>query len=137
MKKCLFILLCVVAGISAADAYTVIALYSHQGDRQQYQHFEYEHHGNNVSRAAVEKLALDGISVEGGINPKIVVSTGKPGYFAVATSNGPDRRIVGWSGPESSAEAATREAIAHCKQNGGTDPRIKAHWADGTSGQKK
>ena len=85
----------------------------------------------------MEKLALDGISVEGGINPKIVVSTGKPGYFAIATSKESARRIVGWSGPESSAEAATRNAIAHCKQNGGTDPRIKAHWADGMSGQKK
>ena len=45
--------------------------------------------------------------------------------------------LAGASGPQSSAEAATREAIAHCKQYGGTDPRIKAHWADGMSGQKK
>jgi hypothetical protein len=85
MNKWLFIFLCAVAGISTANAYTVIAIYSRQGERQPYQHFQYEHHGNNVSRAAVEKLALDGVSAEGGINPKIVVSTGKPGYFAVAT----------------------------------------------------
>ena len=137
MKKCLLILLCAVAGISTAEAYTVIAVYSRQGERQQFQHFQYNHQGNNVSRAAVEKLALDGVSVEGGINPKIVVSTGKPGYFAIAVSQEQDRRIVGWSGPQSSAEAATSEAIAHCKQYGGTDPRIKAHWADGMSGQKK
>jgi hypothetical protein len=137
MRKCLFILLCAVAGISTADAYTVIAVYSRQGELQQYQHFQYNHHGNNVSRAAVEKLALEGVGVEGGINPKIVVSTGKPGYFAIAVSKEQDHRIVGWSGPESTAEAATREAIAHCKQYGGTDPRIKANWADGMSGQKK
>jgi hypothetical protein len=99
MKKCLFILLCAVSEISTADAYTVIALYSRQGERQPYQHFQYDHHGNNVSRAAVEKLALEGVNAEGGINPKIVVSTGKPGYFAIATSQKSDRRIVGWSGP--------------------------------------
>jgi hypothetical protein len=137
MKKCLIILLCAVAGISTAEAYTVIAVYSRQGERQQYQHFQYNHQGNNVSRAAVEKLALEGVSVEGGIDPKIVVSTGKPGYFAIAVSHEQNRRIVGWSGPQSSAEAATREAIAHCKQYGGTDPRIKAQWADGMSGQKR
>jgi len=137
MKKCLFILLCAVAGISTAGAYTVIAVYSRQGEGHPYQHFQYNHHGNNVSGAAVEKLVLEGVSVEGGINPKIVVSTGKPGYFAIAVSHEPDRRIVGWSGPQSSAEAATRQAIAHCKQYGGTDPRIRAHWADGMLGQKK
>jgi hypothetical protein len=137
MKKLLFILLSAVAGISTADAYTVIAVYSRQGERQQYQHFQYNHHGNNVSRAAVEKLALEGVSVEGGINPKIVVSTGKPGYFAIAVSQEQKRRIVGWSGPQSSAEAARKEAIAHCKKSGGADPGIRAQWADGMSGQKK
>jgi hypothetical protein len=137
MKKCLIVLLSAVAGISTGEAYTVIAVYSRQGERQQYQHFQYNHHGNNVSRAAVEKLALEGVSVEGGIDPKIVVSTSKPGYFAIAVSQEQDRRIVGWSGPQSSAEAATSEAIVHCKQYGGTNPRIKAHWADGMSGQKK
>jgi hypothetical protein len=137
MKKCLLILLCAVAGISTAETYTVIAVYSRQGERQQSQHFQYNHQGNNVSRAAVEKLALEGVSAEGGINPKIVVSTGKPGYFAIAVSHEQDGRIVGWYGPQSSAEAATREAIAHCKQYGGTDHRIKAQWADGMSDQKK
>jgi hypothetical protein len=63
--------------------------------------------------------------------------TGKPGYFAIAVSQELNRRIVGWSGPESSAEGATSQAIAHCKQNGGTDPRIKAHWADGMPGKKE
>jgi hypothetical protein len=40
-------------------------------------------------------LALEGVSVEGGINRKIVVSTGKPGYFAIAVSHEQDRRIHG------------------------------------------
>jgi hypothetical protein len=48
------------------------------GERQQYQHFEYEHHGNNVSRAAVEKLALDGISVEGGLIQRLWSQQGSP-----------------------------------------------------------
>jgi hypothetical protein len=140
MNRLLFILFCgtvILAGIPTADAYTVIALYSRQGQGPQYQHFQYNHHGNNVSRAAVEKLALEGVSVEGGINPKIVLSTGKPGYFAIATSEEPKKRIVGWAGPLSSQDAATKEAIANCRKRGGTDPRIKAQWADGMSGQKK
>jgi hypothetical protein len=137
MKKCLSILLCAVGGISTADAYTVIAIFSRAGKIHPYQHFQYNHQGNDVSQAAVEKLALEGVSVEGGITPKIVVSTGKPGYFAVAVSKEQQRRIVGWSGPQSSAEAAISEAIEHCKQYGGTAPRIKAQWADGMSGQKK
>jgi hypothetical protein len=137
MKKWLFTFLSAVAGISTADAYTVIAVYSRQGERQQNQHFEYQHHGNNVSRVAVEKLALDGVSVEGGINPKIVVSTGKPGYFAIATSKEQNGRVIGWSGPLSNAEAATNEATANCKRRGGTNPRIKVQWSDGMSGQKK
>jgi hypothetical protein len=83
MKNCLIILLCAVAGILTADAYTVIAVYSRQGERQQFQHFQHNHHGNNVSRAALEKLAFERVSVEGGINPQIVVSTRKPGYFAI------------------------------------------------------
>ena len=41
-----------------------------------------------------------------------------------------DRRIVGWSGPKSSAETAADEAIAKCKERGGTDSHIKAQWHD-------
>ena len=78
-----------------------------------------------------------GVSAEGRINPKKVVSIGKPGYFAIAVSQELNRRMVGWSGPESGAEGATSQSIAHCKQNGGTDPRIKAHWADGMPGKKE
>ena len=140
MNKLIFILFCgtaILAEMPTADAYSVIALYSRQGEGSQDQHFQYQHHGNNVSRAAVEKLTVEGVSTEGGINPKIVISTGKPGYFAIAVSQGQNRRIVGWSGPLSSEEAATKEAIANCKKYGGTDPHIKAKWADGMSGQKK
>jgi hypothetical protein len=61
---------------------------------------------------------------------KIAVSTGKPGYFAIAVSHEQNRRIVGWSGPNSSAEAAADEAIAKCKERGGTDPHNKAQWHD-------
>ena len=133
MNRLLFILFCgtvILAGIPTADAYTVIALYSRQGQGPQYQHFQYNHHGNNVSRATVEKLALEGVSAEGGINPKIVVSTGKPD---ISRQRFPMNKIVaslGWSGPQSSAEAAANEAIAKCKKSGGTDPHIKAQWHD-------
>jgi len=38
--------------------------------------------------------------------------------------------VVGWSGPLPSPEAAANEAIAKCKERGGTDPHIKAQWHD-------
>jgi hypothetical protein len=135
MRKCLFILLCALAGTPTADAYTVIVLYTtHQGP--QHEGFEYEHHGK-ATRTVVEKRALEGAGLEGAIGPKIVLSTGKPGYFAIATSKEQNGTIVGWSGPLSSAEAATKEAAANCKKRGGTNPRIKVQWSDGMSGQKK
>ena len=73
-----------------------------------------------VSNVRIKRCRRDG-----GIHPKIVVS-----YFAIAVSHEQDRRIVGWSGPKSSAEAAADEAIAKCKERGGTDPHIKAQWHD-------
>jgi hypothetical protein len=54
----------------------------------QSQHLQYTHHGNNVPGSEVERLVFEGVKAEGGINPKIVVSTGKPGYFAIAHSHG-------------------------------------------------
>jgi hypothetical protein len=134
----LFILFCgtvLLARIPTADAYTVIIQYSKAGNQSQ--HLQYTHHGNNVPGSEVEKLAFEGVRAEGGINPKIVVSTGKHGYFAIAHSHGQKIRIVGWAGPLSSPEAATNEALANCKKRGGTDPRIHAQWADGMPGKKE
>jgi hypothetical protein len=71
------------AKIPTADAYTVIIQYSQAANQSQ--HLQYTHHGNHVSKGEVERLAFEGVKAEGGINPKIVVSTGKPGYFAIAT----------------------------------------------------
>jgi hypothetical protein len=74
-----------------------------------------------------------------------VLSTGKPGYFAIAVSGevpldfppekfGSSEKhywgICGWSGPLPSAEAAAQQAIAKCKERGGADPKIKAQWRD-------
>ena len=89
------------------------------------------------TQPAVEKRSLEGNSMEGGIDPKIVLSTGKPGYFAVAVSTEQQARIVGWSGPLPNPEAATKEAIANCRKRGGVDPRIKVQWADGVPGKKQ
>jgi hypothetical protein len=139
MNKRHLLLFCAIALsallIPIAKGYTVITLgATHKGPR--WENFEYEHH-SNVPRSAVEKRSLEGNSMEGGINPKIVLSTGKPGYFAVAVSTEQQARIVGWSGPLPNPEAATKEAIANCRKRGGVDPRIKVQWADGVSGKKQ
>ena len=84
----------------------------------------------DLSNSEIQQGAIKRCRRDGGIHPKIVVSTGKPGYFAIAVSHEQDRRIVGWSGPQSSAEGAANEEIAKRKERGGTDPRIKAQWHD-------
>ena len=84
----------------------------------------------DLSNSEIQQRAIKRCRRDGGIHPKIVVSTGKPEYFAIAVSHEQDRRIIGWSGPKSSAEAAADEAIAKCKERGGTDPHVKAQWHD-------
>lgn len=138
-KRYIFILFCATAlsaRMPSADAYTVVALYTSAGDGPHYEHYEFESHAG-LPRNVVEKRALEGVQLARGIDPKIVLSTGKSGYFAIAISQEQNSRIIGWSGPLPSADRAAKEAIAKCKKRGGTDPRIKAHWADGMSGEKQ
>jgi hypothetical protein len=149
IKRCIFMLFCAPPLFtSTADAYTAIAVASSSsnggGEQCAYQFFNPKtpgQHGlflsRDLSNSEIQQRAIKRCRHDGGIHPKIVVSTGKPGYFAIAVSQELNRRIVGWSGPESGAEGATSQSIAHCKQNGGTDPRIKAHWADGMPGKKE
>ena len=92
---------------------------------------------NRVSRSVIEQRTPENCRLAGGTNPKIVLSTGGPGYFAIPASKEEKGNIVGWSGPLTSPEEATKHAIANCKKRGGTDPRIKSQWADGMSGQRK
>jgi hypothetical protein len=73
---------------------------------------------------------LEAVAIKGESIQKIVVATAKPGFFAISVSQVHDRRIVGWSGPQSSEEAAANEAIAKCNERGGTDPHVKAQWHD-------
>lgn len=136
-KKLVFISCCLVifARLPVADAYSVIALAegsTHKGAH--YEVMDYEHH--HAPRDAVEKRAIEGCSLEGGINPRIVLSTGKPGYFAIADSKQNQGRIIGWAGPLSSPGAAAREASENCRKRGGTDPRLRAQWSDGVSGKR-
>jgi len=139
-KRCLFILFCATAlfaRISTAEAYTAIAVASSSsnggGERYAANYYVWGYNvGPIVSRSTIEQLALKRCRSRGGINPKIVVSTGKPGYFAIAwgVRMGIGHR-VGWSGPLPSPEAAAQEAIAKCKERGGTtDPQIKVQWHD-------
>ena len=101
---------------------------AHKGPH--YQLLDYVHHSYPLS--VLQKRALEDCAHDGGINPSVVLSTTKRGYFAIATSKiSEDTRIVGWAGPLSTPEAATTQALAHCKSRGGKDPKIYAQWGDG------
>src|SRR5271168_2520139 len=97
MNKLIFILFCgtaIFAEMPTADANTVIALYSRQGEGSQDQHFQYEHHGNNVSRAAVEKLTLEGVSASKTYS-SVLPAWGAPRYRNSSTDiAGTDSRRV-------------------------------------------
>jgi hypothetical protein len=118
-----------------AAAYSVIALA--EGSTRKGAHYEvmdYEHH--SAPRDVVEQRAIQGCNLEGGINPRIVLSTGKPGYFAIADSKQGQTRVIGWAGPLPSPEAAAKEAIENCRKRGGVDPRLHSQWADGVPGKR-
>jgi hypothetical protein len=116
-----------------ANAYTAIALGT--SAKKAYETCGYAH--GVASQIVVERNALARCILVGGSNPKIVLSTSKPGYFALAFSKDERRGIMGWSGPLPSPEAATKEAIANCEKRGGKNPRISTLWADGTFSQKR
>jgi hypothetical protein len=133
--RCVFILVCSTALFSpAADAYTVIAVASSSsnggGEQCAYQFSTRqlpEKHGlflcRDLSRSEIEHGAVKRCSRYGGINPKIVLSTGKYGYFAIAVGvRIGTGQVVGWSGTLPSPEAAASEAIAKCKERGGQIP---------------
>jgi hypothetical protein len=140
--RCIFISFFAMALLApAANAYTAIAVANSSpnggGEQWAYQFFNAKtpgQHGLFISRdlsdSEVEQRAIRSCRRKGGIHPKIVVATAKPGFFAIVVSQAQDRRIVGWSGPQSNAEAAANEAIAKCKERGGTDPQVKAQWHD-------
>jgi Domain of unknown function (DUF4189) len=133
----IFILFCLAAfaRIPTAAAYSAIALA--EGSTRKGAHYEvmdYEHH--SAPRDVVEKRAIEGCNLEGGINPRIVLSTGKPGYFAIADSRQGQARVIGWAGPLSTPEAAAKEAIENCRKRGGADARLHAQWADGVQGKR-
>jgi hypothetical protein len=124
-----------------AKAYTAIAVADSSpnggGEQWAYRFFNPKTPGQHslflsrdLSYSEVEQGAIRSCRRKGGIQPKIVVATGKPGYFAIVVSQAQNRRIVGWSGPQPSAEAAANESIAKCKERGGTDPQVKAQWHD-------
>jgi hypothetical protein len=155
-KRCIFTLLCATAlfgRIPTADAYTVIVLASSgkQGAHHEVCVYQYRTSGSadpkylDWSHSMIEQRALRMCRHYGGINPKIVLSTDKSGYFAQAVSRVRTEKgikeydlvIWGWSGPLPSPEAATQEAIANCKKRGGTDPRISAQWRDYYHGGEK
>lgn len=85
------------ARMPTADAYTVIALYTSARHGHHYEHYEFESHAG-LPRDVVEKRALEGVQLERGIDPRIVLSTRKSGYFAIAISQEQNSRIIGWSG---------------------------------------
>jgi hypothetical protein len=142
-KRCIFILFWATALFTpTADAYTAIAVASSSsnggGEKYAYQFFNPRapgQHGlflsRDLSRSEIEQGAIKRCRRNGGIHPKIVLSTAKYGNFAIAVGVRMGiGNVVGWSGPLPSPEAAANEAIAKCKERGGTDPHIKAEWHD-------
>jgi hypothetical protein len=142
-KRCYFTLFCATALFTAtAHAYTAIALASSSsnggGEQYGYQFFNPNAPGKHglflsrdLSNSEVEQRAIKRCRRAGGIHPKIVLATAKYGYFAIAVGVRMGiGNVFGWSGPLPSPEAAANEAIAKCKERGGTDPHIKAQWHD-------
>ena len=138
----LFIVFCATAlfaRIPTADAYTAIAVASSssngRGECCGYRFWNPQAAGQNgflgrpgdLSHSSIEHLALNYCRRGGGINPKIVLATGKPGFFAIAAGVRKGKgSCIGWSGPLPSPEAAVQEAIAKCKEHG------EQRWADTT-----
>jgi hypothetical protein len=87
-------------------------------------------------RDVVEKRALENCTLAGGKDPKIVLSSGGAGYYAVAAGSVDKGHVFGWAGPLGNEKAAAAAAIANCKQRGGADPKIRAQWAEHAKGWK-
>jgi hypothetical protein len=141
-KPCVFILFCSAALFSpTAGAFTAIAVATSSdggGEQCGYQSFNPTAPGKHglflsrdLSRSEIEQGALKRCRHSGGIHPRIVLSTAKYGNFAIAVGvRIGTGQVVGWSGPLPSPEAAADEAIAKCKERGGTNPHIQAQWHD-------
>jgi hypothetical protein len=124
-ERCYLILFCATALFTAtAHAYTAIAVASSSsnggGEQCAYQFFNPKtpgQHGlflsRDLSRSEIEQGAIKRCRRYGGIHPKIVLSTGKYGNFAIAvgvrmgTGN-----VFGWSGPLPSPESVFKKAHA-------------------------
>jgi hypothetical protein len=86
-KRYVLTLFCATAlSAPTANAYTAIALGTAAKEGPNYEVCGYSHSGNRVYQTVIERRALANCILAGGTNPKIVLSTGKPGYFAVAGS---------------------------------------------------
>jgi hypothetical protein len=121
--------------ISTACAYTAIAFSEASTYGPHFEMFGYSHLPAQPQNV-VEKRALESCTLAGGTNPKIVASTGKPGYSAVAGSKSGRDRVLGWAVAMPSKDAAEKKAIEECRKHGGTDPRIRASWVDHATGWK-
>jgi hypothetical protein len=128
--------LLLVVGLAAlsgrATAYTAIALGT--ANNPKYEHYGYSHLPQ--PKAVVEKRALENCSLSGGNNPRIVLSSGGSGYYAVASGSVGQGHVFGWAGPLTNEKAAATAAIENCKQRGGGDPKIRAQWTEHAKGWK-
>jgi hypothetical protein len=131
-KKILLFLVGLAAFGSRATAYTAIALGT--GNSPNYEHYGYSHLPQ--PREVVEKHALENCSLSGGKNPRIVLSSGGSGYYAVASGEVGHGRVFGWAGPLPNEKAAATVAVANCKQRGGADPKVRAQWTEHAKGWK-
>ena len=110
-----------------AQAYTAVAVSEPLPGRHKFGSDRYGYWSSDTQPPQiVEQKALQLCRQSGGVDPKLVISTGVKGYFAIAVSG--DGTTVGWSGPLPTWRAAAADAIAQCKQRGGYFPSIRAQW---------
>jgi hypothetical protein len=111
----------------SAQTYTAVAVSEPPPARHRLGSDRYGYWSSNTQPPQIiEQKALQLCRQGGGVDPKLVISTGAKGYFAIAVSG--DGTTVGWSGPLPTWRAADAAAMAQCKQRGGYFPNIRAQW---------
>ena len=104
-------------------------------------------HFGNQPLAFVERKAIENCRIGGGINPRVIASSAKPGYAAVAYSRvrttsvgdatgarGTGEWAIGCAFGAPTQNAANRQAIENCRRHGGTKPEIRSTWLDTAQG---
>lgn len=100
----------VAGSVITAQAYTAVAVSEPPPARHKFGSDRYGYWSSDTQPPQiVEQKALQLCRQGGGLDPKLVISTGVKGCFAIAVSG--DGTTVGWSGPLPTWRAADAAAI--------------------------